>query len=467
MERQNQNLLEESCLFCDPGKHGQSHWVILRSDNFYLFAGLGAIIEGYVIIAPYRCDNPDFPAKSLAELSPDRIDELAFLRNLVSRFHHDTYGGPGAAFEHGRAGVCTPSSGGTLHCYHAHLCCYPALPHHRNDLIDSELHEAFGHLKRVVLVNGLHEIADATQGAPYLFFEKTDAHRKDSMVFLLPHDHALQSQALRRVFATAAGKDDQWDWSQFPNPESSENCSRTFSSWLKQQTDLAIQTNNGTAPTIDFRKSVRLRNLNGNETIAEQFHNRWSGSLQFHSLGRFLSELPRHDDVDVEPSSLRILDVGTGTGLYARVFAELGFECVAVDSSTKMLKYAKQHTEDRVTLELKSLPEDKLTGTFDGIWTSALLLHFPRCEARTLLSTLADSLRRNGLLYLSTRQGTGVDFRPEGRTFFLYNEAELRQLSDFVRLDIIDSWTSQTHRGTTGDQQTRSWQHLLLRKRER
>ena len=30
---------------------------MLRSDRFYLFAGLGAILEGYIIIVPYRCDD--------------------------------------------------------------------------------------------------------------------------------------------------------------------------------------------------------------------------------------------------------------------------------------------------------------------------------------------------------------------------------------------------------------------------
>ena len=51
--------LADRCLFCDPGAHGQGDQVILRSDHFYLFAGLGAIREGYLIIAPQRCDDPE------------------------------------------------------------------------------------------------------------------------------------------------------------------------------------------------------------------------------------------------------------------------------------------------------------------------------------------------------------------------------------------------------------------------
>ena len=60
------DLLAEWCLFCHPEKHGQQHQVMLRSTNFYLFAGLGAIIPGYVIITPYRCEG-EGGLRSMAE----------------------------------------------------------------------------------------------------------------------------------------------------------------------------------------------------------------------------------------------------------------------------------------------------------------------------------------------------------------------------------------------------------------
>ena len=37
--------LESHCLFCDPEGHGQEAQILLRSDSFYLFAGLGPILE--------------------------------------------------------------------------------------------------------------------------------------------------------------------------------------------------------------------------------------------------------------------------------------------------------------------------------------------------------------------------------------------------------------------------------------
>src|SRR5258708_4757939 len=90
--------LQESCLFCAPERQRQDDPIILRSDRLYLFAGLGAIQAGYLIITPYRCGDADHPLRSLAELSVDEADELVFLRGLVSSFYRERFGQPGMSF---------------------------------------------------------------------------------------------------------------------------------------------------------------------------------------------------------------------------------------------------------------------------------------------------------------------------------------------------------------------------------
>jgi hypothetical protein len=92
---------QESCLLCAPERHGQNHQVILRSDTLYLFAGLGAIEDGYIIVAPYGCDEDERPRTSLADLSAAEGDELAFLRGMISSFYQERFGQPGMSFEHG------------------------------------------------------------------------------------------------------------------------------------------------------------------------------------------------------------------------------------------------------------------------------------------------------------------------------------------------------------------------------
>ena len=123
-----------------------------------------------------------------------------FLRELVASFHRTEYGTGGMAFEHGRAGACLSVGSDTLHCFHAHLCCYPSsaqLWHRISDL-------------PVFHVDNIAQIAATTAGMPYLYTEAfvldedLDALNPDrevihAAVALLRNDRPLTSQYLRRL----------------------------------------------------------------------------------------------------------------------------------------------------------------------------------------------------------------------------------------------------------------------------
>ena len=103
--------LRKFCLFCDPVAQRQGDQVLLRSDHFYLFAGLGPIVEGYIIIAPNHCEIEQGGLSTLSDASGDLLDELLFLRGLVFSFYKEAYGTEGGlCFEHGRAGTSPCSS---------------------------------------------------------------------------------------------------------------------------------------------------------------------------------------------------------------------------------------------------------------------------------------------------------------------------------------------------------------------
>ena len=205
------NKLRASCLFCDPSGHGQADQVLLRSDNFYIFAGLGAIIEGYLIITPYTCKAQGGSATSLSELSHDLLDELVFLRGLASAFYMEIYGHPGLSFEHGRAGGCTPTQDETKHCYHPHLCCYPGVVKkgvgfQNGDGEGVYLWDRFT-LPNVRRASGIHSIHSLAGILPYIFVEHYDMSSgtsgmpAEARVFLAPEEQTLASQFLRRQLA--------------------------------------------------------------------------------------------------------------------------------------------------------------------------------------------------------------------------------------------------------------------------
>ena len=66
----------------------------------------------------------------------------------------------------------------------------------------------------------------------------------------------------------------------------------------------------------------------------------------------------------------RLLDVGCGTGVYAKSFTELGWSVTGVDVSEDMLRFARERKVDVVCADARSLPFD--AGSFDAavsLWT--------------------------------------------------------------------------------------------------
>jgi 2-polyprenyl-3-methyl-5-hydroxy-6-metoxy-1,4-benzoquinol methylase len=485
------NKLRTSCLFCDPSDHGQADQILLRSDNFYVFAGLGAIIEGYLIITPYTCSAHGGPATTLAELPYDLLDELVFLRGMISAFYLEIYGHPGLSFEHGRAGGCAPSKDDTKHCYHPHLCCYPGVV--KNGVgFQSDDGDAVYLWDRFALPNrrrctGIHSIQSVGGTLPYLYIEHydigtgtgTSGMPSESRVFLAPEEQTLDSQFLRRQLANLVKDDEKWDWATFPTEDRVRSVSKAFGDWLQVHADdYAIAPLKQSVPSLHFETSVARLTARSYEKIGGKFKERWQGTLQYNTLGRFLSHIPAGPGSATE-RTIRLMDAGCGPGLYTRVFADLGFECVAVDPSKRMLQEAEKYLENNtrgnaVTLIQARLEEldSVVWGNFDAVWLSAVLLHIPRKTAGQVLHILSELLNQDGVLYLSTRllcDEAGHDLpafetRREGRVFVYYQESELEDLFARASLQIVMSWKGMTTIGTLGEKQNKPWRHYLLTK---
>jgi SAM-dependent methyltransferase len=106
------------------------------------------------------------------------------------------------------------------------------------------------------------------------------------------------------------------------------------------------------------------------------------------------------------PSGSRVLDAGCGTGRVAVRLAELGYDCVGVDSDPSMLAVARDAT-DAVTWHLLDLVEiGGLPGAFDLIVAAGNVIPLlaPGTEA-TVIAGLADRLTLDGVLVA----GFGLD----------------------------------------------------------
>lgn len=452
--------------------HGQLDQVVLASDMFYVFAGLGPIQDGYLIITPRRCDDPSRPLQSLSDFSAIHSDQLMFLRGIVGQFYRDHFQEPGMSFEHGRAGTCLSRSGGTKHCYHSHLCCYPRSV----DLLDAG--ELAAHPR--IEVERYAGIAEVGSGSPYLFVENcviddrypadhVDHEKWSSTVLPISDPDRLESQLLRKLLARRCGVPELWDWRQYPRVEMARSLVQRFRSWLREPAQKRYSVDWITAiPRLDYVSSVVRCNQMGNDYVAARYQEKWGNRIQHGALGRFLRHFP-----DNQSRPLRILDLGCGPGNYTRALHAAGMKVVGTDVSSEMLSFAQKsipqsassHSISSVAwIQGNVLEACFCEESFHGIWFSAVWVHVPRVAARDLVGRLSRMLIPGGTLYVSAQIGTGSIVRLEGRTFFFYTDSEMQELFREARLDLFETWTGEVSDGTCGDTRVKYWRHYILKR---
>ncbi|RBL88005.1 class I SAM-dependent methyltransferase [Chitinophaga flava] len=102
-----------------------------------------------------------------------------------------------------------------------------------------------------------------------------------------------------------------------------------------------------------------------------------------------------------------VLDVGCGNGVISRHLGQLGFNVLGIDVSEQAIARAKElNTSPRVSFEVLSAEQLVAQGnTFDVIVCSEVLEHLH--QPSSLLATLHQSLKEDGILVVTVPNGTG------------------------------------------------------------
>ena len=84
----------------------------------------------------------------------------------------------------------------------------------------------------------------------------------------------------------------------------------------------------------------------------------------------------------------KILEIGCGAGLDARILANSGFDYIGTDASIELIKLSRNLNPN---LNFIEMPVEKLNfpkNTFDGFWSSATLLHIHKDKINGVLDKI-------------------------------------------------------------------------------
>ncbi len=129
----------------------------------------------------------------------------------------------------------------------------------------------------------------------------------------------------------------------------------------------------------------------------------------------------------------RILDVGCAAGRDTKVLYDKGFNVVGVDFSTELLKIARNKYPDLSFIKADIRKLSFSDESFDGIYANAVFHHLLKRDMIPVLRDFNRILRPGGIIYLSTKTGSGTHtgfdvLSSEKRWFTLIDQNELNRM---------------------------------------
>ena len=129
----------------------------------------------------------------------------------------------------------------------------------------------------------------------------------------------------------------------------------------------------------------------------------------------------------------KILDVGCGPGFHTEYFNSKGLDCLGIDNSKEMVKYAKKNKINVELMDMENL--DFKNNTFDAIWCVSSLLHLPKKNIPEIINSFYELLSNKGTLYVSLKEGNKEEFDTKSRFFSYFEKNDFLDL--FSKFEVL------------------------------
>ncbi len=176
-----------------------------------------------------------------------------------------------------------------------------------------------------------------------------------------------------------------------------------------------------------MKENYKTETIKAYDTYAEDFcrkTEKYAKELNYlkEIVDKFLKNIPQKG---------KILDVGCGSGNYALLFKNKGYNVVCVDLSKEMIKISKERGLNAHIMDFENLKFPN--NSFDGVWAYASVFHIPKANLNSALKQIYQIIKPKGIFYLGVFQGNGESFKTDNnypdtkRWFSLYEDEELRK----------------------------------------
>ena len=176
----------QKCRFCNPPERERILW---ETEHFYVMVSLGPIVEGYLLIVTKSHIG------ACLNIPEELLQEFLMVKGRVKDILTSTYGGC-MFYEHGKAGSSLLIDG-HIHCYHAHLHCFPMHDTLHNDVSLDYSPLIFDSFEDAYINNHVSD--------KYLLIE-------DDKLYVYQPSDKPRSQYLRFKLACHIGHPERWDW---------------------------------------------------------------------------------------------------------------------------------------------------------------------------------------------------------------------------------------------------------------
>ncbi|MFC7548204.1 class I SAM-dependent methyltransferase [Plantactinospora sp. GCM10030261] len=138
--------------------------------------------------------------------------------------------------------------------------------------------------------------------------------------------------------------------------------------------------------------------------------------------------------------SVRLLEIGAGTGQDSAFFRGHGFEVLATDLSPAMVARCRAKGIDARVLDIR---REDLPGPFDAAYSVNCLLHVPTADLPAVLRRVRAALRPGGLFFLGlwgglAEEGIAADDQHDPPRFFSFRTDEEIQRFAADAFEIVD-----------------------------